>query len=225
MKQSKHEENVENQNKVSAYFYVAGGKKWLQMNGGKCEKYGEKMLVFLRLSFFFLFSAASECDIRKKSRKLAEKLFSFKAKREGDDKMICQQRQHCARQRSHDKWRIFLIFIFFCIAEQADSRFNGSLHRLMTLSRSSFLSMFRSPIAFQSITSLKHIRVCAGNLSLLKVSRFFCVHKVFPLFFFSYFGICLLTIIIAPTISIHLLGWLAAAGILICSLCFISTRQ
>lgn len=99
--------------------------------------------------------------------------------------MICQQRQHCARQRSHDKFRIFPHFHFFCIAQQADSRFNGSLHRLMTLSRSSFLSMFRSPIAFQSIT-LKHIRVCAGNLSLLKVFRF-SVYKSFPSFLFLLF--------------------------------------
>lgn len=206
----KHEENVENQNKVSAYFYVAGGKKWLQMNGGKCEKYGEKMLVFLRLSFFSLLGCFWVRHSQK-NLKLAEKLFSFKANREGDDKMICQQRQHCAWQRSHDKLRIFPIFIFFAYQSKR-------IHVLMVHYIGLWLShVLVSFLCFVHLSHfnrspshcLKHIRVCAGNLSLLKV-LFLCVYIKFSLFSFSLISVSVysLSSSLPRSLSISSVGWL-----------------
>lgn len=109
-------------------------------------------------------------------------------------------------------WQIenFSHFHFFCIPKQADSRFNGSLHRLMTLSRSSFLSMFRSPIAFQSITlplPEAHSSVCGKSFT---AKSFVSVYIKFSLFSFSLISVSVysLSSSLPRSLSISSVGWL-----------------
>lgn len=107
-----HEENVENQNKVSAYFYAAGGEndyRWMV----EMWEIWRKDVGFFYDYRLFLFSAASECDSRTKTKNSLKSFSHLKRIVRGMIKWFVSSVNIVHDSEAMTNLEFFPIFIFF----------------------------------------------------------------------------------------------------------------